>query len=484
MSDELVHLTIDDGVATITLDSPANRNALSTALVAELAPRPALDVAEADASVRAIVLTHTPPAFCAGADLKERRAGPPDSSPFVDVLRRLMDAEVPTIAAVNGPARAGGIGLMAACDLVVVRDDITFALTEVRIGVAAAIISVPILRRANASHLAAAFLTGEQFDATAARDAGLVTHVSTDVAATVAALCEGIRMGAPRAVAETKRMLRLVPTLSRDEAFARMPRPLRRVVRRPRRCRGHGRLRREAPAPVGVAVVFLLVAGPLFAELISTYLPTSGDLLVVLGSIVFLAPLYGGAALVIRDVTLRPELGWRARLLLAASFGVLMPTLVDGALFTADDPDIENWDEIMTTTQVRGISVYAVTAWVAGHVALSIGAPIAIAEGLVPTRRHDPWVSRRVLVTIALLGIAVALLIRYDVETERANLAESLVSAAVVGALATLAFTVPRRRPRIDRPNRLAQPADRPPPPASPSWSPSIWHRSTGSAWR
>ena len=68
----------------------------------------ALDTAEADDSVRAIVLTHTPPAFCAGADLKERREGPPDSSPFVAVLRRLMDAEVPTIAAVEGrPAPAG-----------------------------------------------------------------------------------------------------------------------------------------------------------------------------------------------------------------------------------------------------------------------------------------------------------------------------------------------------------------------------------------
>ena len=69
-----------DGVATITLDSPANRNALSTRLVADL--HVALDAAEAavaDGSVRAIVLTHTPPAFCAGADLKERRDGPPDS---------------------------------------------------------------------------------------------------------------------------------------------------------------------------------------------------------------------------------------------------------------------------------------------------------------------------------------------------------------------------------------------------------------------
>jgi methylglutaconyl-CoA hydratase len=168
------------------------------------------------------VLTHVPPAFCAGADLKERRTGPPDSAPMVRALQRLMDAEVPTIAAVEGPARAGGIGLLASCDLVVVRSDIVFALTEVRLGVAAAIISVPILRRASGSRLASAFLTGEPFDAAFACDVGLVTHVTDDVPSTVAALCDGIKMGAPRAVAETKRMLRLVPTLDRAEAFERM----------------------------------------------------------------------------------------------------------------------------------------------------------------------------------------------------------------------------------------------------------------------
>ena len=222
MTDELVHVAVDDAVATITLDSPANRNALSRQLVDDL--NRALDVAEAgvDGSVRAVVVTHVPPAFCAGADLKERRTGAPDSSPMVRALRRLMDAEVPTIAAVDGPARAGGIGLMASCDLVVVRRDLTFALTEVRIGVAAAIISVPILRRASGSRLAAAFLTGEPFDAPFARDVGLVTHVADDVQATVATLCDGIRMGAPRAVAETKRMLRTVPGLERDDAFERM----------------------------------------------------------------------------------------------------------------------------------------------------------------------------------------------------------------------------------------------------------------------
>jgi len=223
--ERVVDVAVEGGVATITMDSPANRNALSTRLVAELTD--ALDAVEAgvaDGAVRAIVLTHTPPAFCAGADLKERRTGPPDSRPFVSVLTRLMDADVPTIAVVRGPARAGGIGLMAACDLVVVDRSITFALTEVRIGVAAAIISVPILRRTNGSRLAAAFLTGEPFTATYAADVGLVTHAvdADQVDATVAALCDGIRAGAPRAVAETKRVLREVPGLAAGEAFDRM----------------------------------------------------------------------------------------------------------------------------------------------------------------------------------------------------------------------------------------------------------------------
>lgn len=224
--DEVVHLDIAGGVATITLDSPANRNALSQKLIGGLFA--ALDGAEAgiaDGSVRAIVLTHTPPVFCAGADLKERSSGPPGSQAIVDVFERLMDADVPTIAAVSGPVRAGGIGLMAACDLVVVHKDVVFALTEVRIGVAAAIISVPIFRRASPSHLAAAFLTGETFSAEAARQAGLVTHVTDDVTTVVDVLCDGIAKGAPGAVAATKRLLRGAydPDPSeRDAAFERM----------------------------------------------------------------------------------------------------------------------------------------------------------------------------------------------------------------------------------------------------------------------
>lgn len=223
IDEPLVRTTITDpdrgAVATITLDSQSNRNALSKRLVQEV--HDGLDAAEA-ADVRAIVLRHEGPAFCAGADLKERSNTPADSTPFVNVLERLMDTGRPTIAAVNGAVRAGGIGLMAACDLVVVNAATTFALTEVRIGVAPAIISVPILRRVPAGKIAAAMLTGEQFDATEARSIGLVTHVSDDVDATVTALVEGIRAGAPRAVRETKALLRAVPTLERTPAFAAM----------------------------------------------------------------------------------------------------------------------------------------------------------------------------------------------------------------------------------------------------------------------
>jgi enoyl-CoA hydratase/carnithine racemase len=218
---DLVRLDLHGGIGTITLDSQHNRNALSRQLVAEVAA--CLDAAEA-ADVRAIVLRHEGPAFCAGADLKERAAdsGPLDSTPMVEVMRRLMDTERPTIAAVAGAVRAGGIGLMASCDLVVVHESVTFALTEVRIGVAAAIISVPILRRVPPGKIAAAMLTGETFDAGEAREIGLVTHVTDDVDATVTRLCEGVLAGAPRAVAATKHLLHRVPTLPRTEAFAEM----------------------------------------------------------------------------------------------------------------------------------------------------------------------------------------------------------------------------------------------------------------------
>lgn len=205
MGDQPVQCQVEGGVATITLDSPANRNALSTALLTSL--HDALDRAERP-DVRVIVLGHTPPVFCAGADLRERSNGPTDAGPMMRAMRRLVDAPAPTIAAVQGPVRAGGIGLMASCDLVVVQRDVSFAFTEVRIGVAPAIISVPILQRVPWTRLAAPFLTGETFDAATALDMGLITHVADDVPGAVHALVDGVLAGAPGAVAATKRLLR------------------------------------------------------------------------------------------------------------------------------------------------------------------------------------------------------------------------------------------------------------------------------------
>lgn len=220
---ELVHCSVEGGVATITLDSPGNRNALSRQLLEEL--HVGLDRTE-QSGVRVIVLTHTAPVFCAGADLKERSGAgsaaiASSSSLMVRAIERLGSGNAPTIAAVNGPVRAGGVGLMAACDLVVVHPTVTFAFTEVRIGVAPAIISVPILARCGWSKLAASFLTGEAFDATTARDMGLVTHVADDVAATVGTLVGGILAGGPSAVAATRRILRsAAPNMTEMQALS------------------------------------------------------------------------------------------------------------------------------------------------------------------------------------------------------------------------------------------------------------------------
>jgi len=213
----LVSVAVADGIATITLDSPGNRNALSQQLLADL--HLALDDAEA-ANARVIVLTHSPPVFCAGADLKERSSGLVDSTPFVRAIERLSTTSAPLIAAVNGPVRAGGIGMMAACDLVVVDTSITFAFAEVRIGVAPAIITAPVLARCGWSQLAAAYLTGEAFDAATALRIGLVTHVTDDVSKTVEQLCRDLMLGAPNAVAATKTLLRQPHTMGELQALS------------------------------------------------------------------------------------------------------------------------------------------------------------------------------------------------------------------------------------------------------------------------
>lgn len=210
------------GAAWITLNRPDRRNALSDDLVAELAA--ALTRAGDDAAVRVIVLTGSGPAFCAGADLKSGggTAVAAEVNPFVGVLRRITDGAKPVIAAVNGMAFGGGVGLVAAADIAIGAADAVFSFSEVRIGVIPAMISVvviPALGRRRAMQL---FLTGERFDARRAVEYGLLHEAvdAADLRATVDRLVAAIARGGPNAVREAKNLVRVVPQMPIDEAYA------------------------------------------------------------------------------------------------------------------------------------------------------------------------------------------------------------------------------------------------------------------------
>ena len=204
-TDAHVVLEVTPQVATITINSPSTRNALSAEFLKDLL----LALANASkSSSRVIVLTHTPPVFCSGLDLKQIAKEPIDLSDLARVFLALGQVRQPTIAVLSGVARAGGLGIMAACDLVVVAPTINFAFTEVKLGAVPAIISVPILARVGWSKVAAAFITGEEFDAVTAKSIGLVTHVSPDPLATAQELVDSICQAGPEAVATTIRILR------------------------------------------------------------------------------------------------------------------------------------------------------------------------------------------------------------------------------------------------------------------------------------
>lgn len=225
MADELVHLDVERGVGTITLDSPANRNALSAQLRRELLA--ALDTAVGDAAVRVVVLTHTGPVFCAGMDLKETRGAGADEQGIMEfpaILERIWTSPTPVVARLAGPARAGGVGMVAACDLAIAADTTTYAFSEVRIGVVPAVISVTVLPRLTARAAHELFLTGETFDAARAVAIGLLTRAvpADGLDAEVARQVDLLRKGAPGALAATKQLLLDAPTGSMSERFAAM----------------------------------------------------------------------------------------------------------------------------------------------------------------------------------------------------------------------------------------------------------------------
>ncbi|OBI50716.1 enoyl-CoA hydratase [Mycobacterium kyorinense] len=235
--DRLVEYAADGHVARLTLNSPHNRNALSTELVNQL--HEGLREADADPAVRAVVLGHTGGTFCAGADLAQASGGDPrgdrergeagrsghpqprsgegDRSPLsafdmaagrarelTALLRAFVASPLPVIGAIDGHVRAGGFGLVGACDIAVAGPRSTFALTEARIGVAPAIISLTLLPKLSARAAARYYLTGEKFGASEAAAIGLVTMAVDDVDAAVASLVAEVAQGSPQGLAASK----------------------------------------------------------------------------------------------------------------------------------------------------------------------------------------------------------------------------------------------------------------------------------------
>ena len=199
-----MHLAVRSGIATITLDSPANRNALSAPLRTQLLD--SLERSAGDDAARVVVLDHTGPVFCAGLDLTE----PPDAvRELPQILERIWTHPKPVVAKLAGHARAGGIGLMAAADITIAAQDATFAFTEVHLGVVPAVISVTVQPRLLAHAARELFLTGESFDAARAVAIGLVNTAvpAEQLDAEVDRYTGMLTQGGPQALTLTKQLL-------------------------------------------------------------------------------------------------------------------------------------------------------------------------------------------------------------------------------------------------------------------------------------
>jgi len=219
-----VLLVIDDGIATIRLNRPERRNVLDAESIGGIAT--ALDRCTHD-DVRVVLIASTGPTFCAGADLRGAMAGGPESfaesAPLAlaNLLTSMLEHPKPLIACVQGDVFGGGNGLVAACDIAVATESARFAFSEVRVGVAPAVVSVVCLMRMRPRDAARLMLTGERVSADVVLNAGLVTDVvaAEEVESCVRAYAAQLIRGGPEALAATKAVLRRVPQMSSGDAF-------------------------------------------------------------------------------------------------------------------------------------------------------------------------------------------------------------------------------------------------------------------------
>lgn len=223
----LIHGEVEDRIAVLTLNSPANRNALSTQLLEEL--HSAITEAAADGSLHGILLRSSQRVFCAGADLKEAASVDmiEQARRIIAVQRAIVASPIPVVARLDGPVRAGGLGLVASADLVVCADTVTFALTEVRLGLAAATISIPLRARLAPRVAGDWFLTGRTFGAEEARAGGLVSIVASEghIDATTEDVLTDLRAGHRQGLTAAKALLTsdlLADFDARGEEMARL----------------------------------------------------------------------------------------------------------------------------------------------------------------------------------------------------------------------------------------------------------------------
>lgn len=223
---EPVRYEVGDGIATVTLAAPERRNVLDAASMS--ATTAAFAAAASDDTVRVVVLTGEGSTFCAGADFSGATAASDGSfsgtgpGALVALLETMLDLPKPIVARVQGHVAGGGNGLVAASDLAVAVDTARFAFSEVRVGVAPAVISVVCLERMAPVDARELLLTGERVSAERVLRAGLVTRVvpAEELDAAVSAYADALLLGGPQALAHTKELLQRVPGMTRDEAFA------------------------------------------------------------------------------------------------------------------------------------------------------------------------------------------------------------------------------------------------------------------------
>jgi methylglutaconyl-CoA hydratase len=222
-----LEVAFSERVATITLNRPEVRNAFNEAMIAELTD--AFEQFDTREDVRAIVLAANGAAFCAGADLNwmkkmasfsddENHA---DARRLADMLAAVYRCSKPVIARVSGDAYAGGVGLVAASDIVVAAEGARFCLSEARLGLIAATIAPYVVRALGERASRRYFTTAEQFDCTTALRLGLV-HETVGVEmldATVQKITAALCANGPRAVRESKRLVQDVAGRVLDEAL-------------------------------------------------------------------------------------------------------------------------------------------------------------------------------------------------------------------------------------------------------------------------